>query len=85
MPLRETLSTAWDHHNSRTNHGARWLVTDFAVLDGFEGHNSGLSITSLSSSARMASPAMMGCNLGESRLFHAGTGRRRRTSGRRPR
>jgi hypothetical protein len=36
-------------HNSRTNHGARRLVTDLAVLDGFEGHNSELSITSLKS------------------------------------
>ncbi|MGD1037471.1 MAG: hypothetical protein ABR878_09790 [Roseiarcus sp.] len=33
-------------------------MAEFAVLDGFEGHNSGLPATSLRSPARMASPVM---------------------------
>ncbi len=59
-------------------------MTDLAAVDGFERHNSELSITSLKFVGAQGEPAVIWCNLGESRLFHAGKGRRRRSIGRRP-
>src|SRR5271166_661215 len=43
LPVGQELVIA---HNSRTNHRARRCVTDFAVVDGSECHNSEGSITS---------------------------------------
>ena len=59
-------------------------MTDFVVLDGLEGHRCGLLISFLRSAARMASPAVIVCNRGESRLPDAAMGHRRRPMGLRP-
>jgi len=57
---------------------AQRRMTDFAVRDGFVGHSCRLSITTSSSWSRMASPAGMACNRGESRRWCVRTGPRRR-------
>jgi hypothetical protein len=73
-----------DAHNSRTNLEARSRMTDFVVRGGLEGHRCGLPISSLRLAARMASPAMIVCNRGESGLPDAAMGHRRRPMGLRP-
>jgi hypothetical protein len=74
-----TGSSHDDFHNPRTNLRAQRRMTDFAVRDGFVGHRCRLSITSPRSWSRMASPAGMACNRGESRRCCVRTGPRRRS------
>jgi hypothetical protein len=59
-------------------------MTDFVVVGGLAGHNCGFAITSLLSTARMASLAMIVCNRRESGSPDARMGRRRRHTELRP-
>jgi hypothetical protein len=80
MKLRKCLAEPQFPNNLE----ARSRMTDFVVLDGLEGHRCGLPISFLRSAARMASPAMIVCNQGESGLPDAAMGHRRRPMGLRP-
>jgi hypothetical protein len=50
-------------HNSRTNLRPHGRLTDFAVPDGFEGHNFELPVTSACSPARMPASGLIFINL----------------------